>query len=219
MQGQSSSGQQTLRVPLTVAISRAESVRAEASSARSEAEAQLAEAEKVTNALSEASEAQARADASVQAAQANIDQARKDLAMVDGKMDEAVSTADESVLGVAELAASSQPLQTDFMRNEVKVTAAREAAAKAKEKASAANAVLYQLNNAFKNVSATLDDKTRVIGGAKDLAVDLQKRANDLATSATNKLASIYGKVVSPVAAISIVLVVVQCVVAVFATS
>ena len=36
--------------------------------------------------------------------------------------------------------------------------------------------------------------KTNDIGRAKDLAVDLQRRANELATSASNKMANIYGK-------------------------
>ena len=36
--------------------------------------------------------------------------------------------------------------------------------------------------------------KTNDIGRAKDLAVDLQRRANELATSASNKMANIYGR-------------------------
>ena len=60
--------------------------------------------------------------------------------------------------------------------------------------ASSANAELYQLNSEFKNVSSSLDVKTNDIGRAKDLAVDLQRRANELATSASNKMANIYGK-------------------------
>jgi len=44
------------------------------------------------------------------------------------------------------------------------------------------------LNNGFKNVSEVLAEKTGTIGGAKDLAMDLQKRANDLAAQASNKL-------------------------------
>ncbi len=174
-------------------LSKAESVRASADAARDAAVSQLDRAETVTRALSEASEAQGGADEAVREAQADIDRARSDLGEVDGRMEEAEETANESVLGVADLAARSQPLQTDFIRNEARVKAAREAAAAAKVKASAANAVLYQLNNEFKNVSTSLADKTGLIGGAKDLAVDLQRRANELATSATNKLASIYG--------------------------
>lgn len=69
-----------------------------------------------------------------------------------------------------------------------------QAASAAKAKASSANSVLYQLNIEFKNVSAGLDEKTESIGEAKDSAVDLQRRANELATSATNKLSSIYGE-------------------------
>ena len=54
--------------------------------------------------------------------------------------------------------------------------------------------VLYTLNNEFKNVSGILQEKSDAIGGAKDKAVDLQKRANELANSATNKMSSIIGK-------------------------
>ena len=50
------------------------------------------------------------------------------------------------------------------------------------------NARVVKLNNDYKNVSGSLEEKTRTIGGAKDLAIDLQKRANDLAGQASNKL-------------------------------
>ena len=46
----------------------------------------------------------------------------------------------------------------------------------------------------FKNVSERLAEKTQTIGGAKDLAMDLQKRANDLAAQASNKLSFLSGK-------------------------
>lgn len=63
----------------------------------------------------------------------------------------------------------------------------------AKKQAKEANSVLYQLNSEFKNVSSSLETKTSVIGSAKDQAVDLQRRANELATSASNKMSNIYG--------------------------
>ena len=47
----------------------------------------------------------------------------------------------------------------------------------------------------FKNVSEVLAEKTQTIGGAKDLALDLQKRANDLAAQASNKLSFLSGKI------------------------
>ena len=47
----------------------------------------------------------------------------------------------------------------------------------------------------FKNVSEVLGEKTGTIGGAKDLAMDLQKRANDLAAQASNKLSFLSGKI------------------------
>lgn len=166
---------------------------ARAEATQRSAEAQLEHAESVTRSLSEASEAQSRADAAIAAAQEDIDGARKDLAQISARMDESIATSDLSVLDVADLAGRSQPLQTDFIKNEARVTSAREAAAAAKERASAANAVLYQLNNEFKNVSRGLEAKAEAVGGAKDTAVDLQRRANELATSATNKLSSIYG--------------------------
>ena len=43
-------------------------------------------------------------------------------------------------------------------------------------------------------MSEVLAEKTTTIGGAKDLAMDLQKRANDLAGLASNKLSFLSGK-------------------------
>ncbi len=108
-------------------------------------------------------------------------------------MDEAIVSSDSSMADVSDLVARHKTLQTDFIKNENRVKAAREAAASAKQKAFTATSVLYQLNNDFKNVSSSLEQKTKVIGSAKDQAVDLQRRANQLATSATNKLRSING--------------------------
>ena len=109
-------------------------------------------------------------------------------------MDTAVNAADKLVLDVQELALKQRKLQTDYIKNENRVTAATEAALKAKTQADKANTELYQLNNGFKNVSGVLSEKTGTIGGAKDLALDLQRRANELAAQASNKLSFLSGK-------------------------
>ena len=139
-------------------------------------------------------------------------------------MDEAILSSDRSVSDVRDLSARQQSLQTGFIMNENRVNSARDAAVAAKDlvkvtlysyyhyqrkilkflkknisnypQASSANAELYQLNSEFKNVSSSLDVKTNDIGRAKDLAVDLQRRANELATSASNKMANIYGRLI-----------------------
>jgi outer membrane murein-binding lipoprotein Lpp len=108
-------------------------------------------------------------------------------------METAVNAADNLVINVQDLAFRQMKLQTDYIKNENRVKAATEAALKAKTQADKANTELYQLNNGFKNVSGTLDIKTVTIGGAKDLAVNLQKRANELAASASNKLRYLSG--------------------------
>ena len=68
-----------------------------------------------------------------------------------------------------------------------------EAAKDAKAKANQANNDLYLLNTGFKNVTDTLQEKTVTVTGAKDMAMDLQKRANALSNSATNKIANLKG--------------------------
>ena len=111
-------------------------------------------------------------------------------------MTDAISKADNLVLDVSGLGMRQTSLQRDYTKNENRVLSATEAALKAKTKADKANTELYQLNNGFKNVSGTLEEKTVTIGGAKDLALDLQKRANDLAAQASNKLTYLTGKCV-----------------------
>ena len=54
--------------------------------------------------------------------------------------------------------------------------------------------MLFIFIKGFQNVSEVLAEKTTTIGGAKDLAMDLQKRANDLAGLASNKLSFLSGK-------------------------
>ena len=75
------------------------------------------------------------------------------------------------------------------------MASAQKAAEDAKKQASKANSELYKLNIGFKNVSVSLDSKTESIGSAKDRAVDLQQRANALATSASNQLSNLLGKI------------------------
>ena len=107
---------------------------------------------------------------------------------IENDMDNAINKADFLVMDVQGLGLRIQNLQTDYTKNEQRVESATDAALKAKIKANNANTELYQLNNDYKNVSGSLEEKTRTIGGAKDLAIDLQKRANDLAGQASNKL-------------------------------
>ena len=54
--------------------------------------------------------------------------------------------------------------------------------------------IFFYLFKGFQNVSEVLAEKTTTIGGAKDLAMDLQKRANDLAGLASNKPSFLSGK-------------------------
>lgn len=108
-------------------------------------------------------------------------------------MSEAIGSSDASVAEVTDLTIRHQQLQTEFIKNENRVKMAAKATATAKTKARSANGVLYQLNNEFSNISNGLQAKTVDIGSAKDLAVRLQERANDLSTSSSNKLASING--------------------------
>ena len=68
-----------------------------------------------------------------------------------------------------------------------------EAAEDAKATAEEANNDLYLLNTGFKNVTDTLNAKTFQVTDAKDKAMDLQKRANALSNSATNKLDNLKG--------------------------
>ena len=112
-------------------------------------------------------------------------------------MDIAIQSSDKSVSDVTDLASRHQSLQTEFIKNENRVNSAREASSTANSKAKSANDILYELNVEFKNISTALEIKSNFIGNGKDLAMDLQKRANELATSASNKLASISGMMYS----------------------
>ena len=109
-------------------------------------------------------------------------------------MSNAVGKADSLVYDVTELMAKQRKLQADYITNENRVKLATDAAIQAKTQADKANTELYQVNNGFRNVSGKLEIKGQSIGGAKDLALDLQKRANNLANFATNKISVIRGK-------------------------
>ena len=104
-----------------------------------------------------------------------------------------VNEADILVSGITTLANRQMMLQTEYTKNEKRVLSATDAALKAKTKADKANTELYQLNNGFKNVSGTLTVKSGTIGGAKNLALDLQERANKLSNQASNKLEYLTG--------------------------
>ena len=108
-------------------------------------------------------------------------------------MEIAINEADILVSGITTLANRQMMLQTEYTKNEKRVLSATDAALKAKTKADKANTELYQLNNGFKNVSGTLEVKSGTIGGAKNLALDLQERANRLSNQASNKLEYLTG--------------------------
>ena len=109
-------------------------------------------------------------------------------------MNNAVSKADTLVMEVTELVGKQTKLQGDYFTNENRVKLATEAAIQAKTQADRANTELYGVNIGYRDVSDQLEVKGQSIGGAKDLALDLQRRANNLANSATNKISLIRGK-------------------------
>ena len=109
-------------------------------------------------------------------------------------MNNAVSLADTLVYEVTDLVATQRKLEQNYITNENRVKLATDAAIQAKTQADKANTELYHVNNGYRNVSSRLEIKGQSIGGAKDLALDLQKRANNLANFATNKISVIRGK-------------------------
>ena len=114
-------------------------------------------------------------------------------------MEIAINEADILVSGITTLANRQMMLQTEYTKNEKRVLSATDAALKAKTKADKANTELYQLNNGFKNVSGTLEVKSGTIGGAKNLALDLQERANRLSNQASNKLEYLTGDLLTTI--------------------
>ncbi|CAB4063911.1 LAMB1 [Lepeophtheirus salmonis] len=120
-------------------------------------------------------EDQNKADIAIQEASEDIIAARSDLEKISDQMETAVGSADASFNGVSELAERQKNLQTVFIQNENHVNSAQNAAIQAKNQADSANAELYQLNKGFKN----------------DKAIDLQRRASELSTSASSKLGNL----------------------------
>ena len=113
---------------------------------------------------------------------------------IQNDMNNAVSLADTLVYEVTDLVATQRKLEQNYITNENRVKLATDAAIQAKTQADKANTELYHVNNGYRNVSSRLEIKGQSIGGAKDLALDLQKRANNLANFATNKISVIRGK-------------------------
>jgi len=169
-------------------VEMAEQLKNDAEAVQNEAKTQLDIAEKIIKELSNAAVSQDAADLAVAQTRNDIDSARTNLGQIQNDMEIAVHAADNLVLSVSDLGLKQVNLQRDHIKNENRVNNAAEAAMKAKAQADNANTELYHLNNGFKNVSERLAEKTQTIGGAKDLAMDLQKRANDLAAQASNKL-------------------------------
>ncbi|XP_040566371.1 laminin subunit beta-1 isoform X1 [Lepeophtheirus salmonis] len=170
---------------------KAQSLQVRADDTRVRAASQLEEATRVTSSLSNAVEDQNKADIAIQEASEDIIAARSDLEKISDQMETAVGSADASFNGVSELAERQKNLQTVFIQNENHVNSAQNAAIQAKNQADSANAELYQLNKGFKNVSESLRGKMNTIGISKDKAIDLQRRASELSTSASSKLGNL----------------------------
>ena len=194
-------------------LERARALKTRAESVRDEAIAQREVAESVTQSLSEAAVSQDAADIAVTQTRQDIDSVRSDLGQVylfsgifllvfnfflyfqiQNDMNNAVSLADTLVYEVTDLVATQRKLEQNYITNENRVKLATDAAIQAKTQADKANTELYHVNNGYRNVSSRLEIKGQSIGGAKDLALDLQKRANNLANFATNKISVIRGK-------------------------
>ncbi|QQP36582.1 Uncharacterized protein FKW44_021729, partial [Caligus rogercresseyi] len=169
-------------------LQRAQSLQVRADDTRQRAASQLEEATRVTSSLSDAVEDQNKAEIAIQEASEDIIAARNDLEKISDQLKTAVTSADESFDGVSKLADRQKNLQTVFIQNENHVNSAQNAAIQAKNQADSANTELYQLNKGFKEVSENLRGKMNTIGISKDKAIDLQRRASELATSASAKL-------------------------------
>ena len=172
-------------------LAQAEGLKFQADLARTLAAEKLTTAENVTKSLEEAEDAQNDAEAAISSAQADIAAARKDLALIEADMEAATGVSDETFQRTEDLLRRQKSLQTAYIANDNHVKSAQTAAEMAMSKANKANADLYKLNADFFNVSASLAAKSEKIGRSKDRALDLQKRANNLANSASSKLSSL----------------------------
>ena len=170
--------------PLALAMS----LKSRADSAKELAAAQLARAETVTKSLGEATDAQSVAETAITTALRDIDDARSNLGFIESEMQDATRISDQTFKDTADLMAKQKALQTAYISNENHVKKAQTAAESAKIQASKANSDLYALNSKFKEVSESLTQKEDKIGSAKDQALSLQRRANKLSNSASQKL-------------------------------
>jgi chromosome segregation ATPase len=172
-------------------LAEAEGLKFQADMARNLAAEKLTTAENVTKSLEAAEDAQNDAEAAITSAQADIAAARKDLALIEADMEAATGLSDDTFRRTEDLLRRQKSLQTAHIANDNHVKAAQAAAETAMAKANRANADLYKLNADFFNVSASLVAKGDKIGRSKDRALDLQRRANNLANSASSKLTSL----------------------------
>merc|ERR1719507_587916 len=172
-------------------LAEAESLKARADEARESAAAQLARAEKVTKSLGDAEDAQSAAEAAIADAQKDISKARADLGFIESEMQDATRISDKTFADTEVLMDKQKALQTAYISNENHVKKAQTVADGAKSLASKANSDLYALNSKFRTVSESLTQKEEKIGSAKDRALGLQRRANKLSNSASQKLADL----------------------------
>lgn len=106
-------------------------------------------------------------------------------------MQDATRISDKTFADTEALMEKQKALQTAYISNENHVKKAQTVAEGAKSLASKANSDLYALNSKFRTVSESLTQKEDKIGSAKDRALGLQRRANKLSNSASQKLADL----------------------------
>jgi len=169
-------------------LAKAQELKHRANQAKRLAAAQLISAQNVTKSLGDAEDAQSDAEAAVQAAMKDIQDARKDLAFIESEMQDAATISNITFTETRDLMEKQKSLQTAYISNENQVKKAQTAAEEAKIQATKANADLYALNSKYRTVSETLTGKEANIGSAKDQALGLQRRANALSNSASQKL-------------------------------
>ena len=145
----------------------------------------------VTKSLGDAEDAQSAAEAAIAAAQRDISEARADLGFIESEMQDATRISDKTFADTETLMEKQKALQTAYISNENHVKKAQTVAEGAKRLASKANSDLYALNSKFRTVSESLTQKEAKIGSAKDRALGLQRRANTLSNSASQKLVKV----------------------------
>lgn len=172
-------------------LMRAEDLKRRANQTKAEAANKLKIAENVVKSLTDSENAQNIAVEAIASAQRDIAAARRDLGQIETEMETATRLSQETFNRTEELLSEQKKLQTVYIANENHVGSAQKAAKKASSNAEEAAQELYVLNRDFGKVSASLKEKSDKIGSAKGRALDLQKRANNLAHSASSKLATL----------------------------